>query len=352
MKNLKILLILLLMRSSIFSEIYDRILGIVNNEVITLFDLRDNYIRSRQELIKAGIVPPKNLISLTFDSLINQKIILQKAEEKDITASDSEVEDAIDNIKGSRRLSDKALKEELQRVGKSIEDFKKEIRNHILTEKVIAFEISSVIEEPTEEEILEFYNKNKKDMVSPPALVLKHILIYDKPNATLTERAKAKEKANMILGRALKGENFEKLAREFSEDEASAQLGGDLGKISKGEWLPEIEEFLFKFNKKGVYPQLLYSRWGWHIVKIENILPKKTLELNEVKLKIKEYLLSKKREENYKKWIENQKNISYIEVVLDNDEKYIYQNGRWKKKNGTDSLSNEKFFNLIEKLSL
>jgi protein-export membrane protein SecD len=81
--------------------------------------------------------------------------------------------------------------------------------------------------------------------------------------------AKAKEQALQVLERAKKGENFEDLAKQLSQDPGSAQNGGDLDFVKKGTFVPEFDEVIFKDDlKKGdVYPELVESQFGWHIIK-------------------------------------------------------------------------------------
>ncbi len=356
MKIYKILLIIIFaiisFTSTLSSKIYDRILAIVNEDIITLYDLKDNFFKVRKTLIKMGQQTPHNLKSSVFDRLINKKLIEQISSQKEIFVSESEIDQAIENIKAINRWSDKALKEELKRAGKTIEELREDYKNQILTEKIISLEVRSKVEEPTEEEIKEYYIKHKKEMYEPPKIRVKHILIMDNPNASLSKREKLKKKAQKILQRALAGERFEKLARKYSDDEASAPLGGDIGYIAKGEWLPEIDEILFKLKKGKVAPQLLYSRWGWHIVKVVDKKKKRYLSLEEVKYNIKNRIIAKKLDQKYKEWIEQQKENSYIEVILENDEKFIYYNGKWKKKGGDTIISNEELYKRIEKLKL
>jgi len=355
MKLYKILLLIIiftLFTININAKIYDRILAIVNEEIITLFDLKDNFFKIRETFIKTGQHPPRNLKSSIFDRLINQRLIEQIAKEKELFVSESEINQAIENIKAMNRWSDKAFREELKRAGKTLEELREDYRRQILTDKIISIEVKSQIEEPTEDEMKEYYIKHKKEMYEPPKIRVKHILIMDNPNASLSVREKLKKKAKKILKRALAGENFEKLARKYSEDEASAPLGGDIGYIQKGEWLPEIDDVLFRLRKGQIAPQLLYSRWGWHIVKVVDKKRKRKLKFEDVKFNIKNRIIAEKLEQKYKEWIEEQKENSYIEVILENNEKFIYYNGRWKKKGGKKILSNEELYNRIEKLKL
>ncbi len=350
--NILLIIIIIFTTASLNSNTYDRILAIVNDDVITLYDLQDNVNKVRESLIKMGQPTPENLVSIFFDRMINQKIVNQIAEKKSIFVEKSDLDAAIENIKKMNRWSDKTFREELKRAGKTIDDLREEYKNQILSEKIIGLEIRSTVQEPTEDEMLEFYNKNKKNMVAPPRVRIKHILIMDNPNISLSQRGKLKKNAESILNKALSGENFEKLARKYSEDTASAPLGGDIGYITKGEWLPEIDEYVFRLQKEEIAPKLLYSRWGWHIVKVVEKKKEHKLSFEEVKYNIKNELIAQKTQEKYQEWIERQKDNSYIEVILDNDQKYIYYNGRWKKKGAKEFLSTEEIYKKIKELIL
>jgi len=74
--------------------------------------------------------------------------------------------------------------------------------------------------------------------------------------------------AQEILARALNGENFAKLAKDFSQDIASAQNDGQLGYVKRGMFVSEFDEVIFdKLSEPGVYPQLIQSQFGYHIIK-------------------------------------------------------------------------------------
>lgn len=90
------------------------------------------------------------------------------------------------------------------------------------------------------------------------------------PEGTLVEMNKeAKAKAEDILKRAQAGEDFAVLAEEFSEDPGSKETGGDLGFVKSGLFVPEFNKVLFeeKLNDGMIYPKLLETTFGWHIIK-------------------------------------------------------------------------------------
>ncbi len=90
---------------------------------------------------------------------------------------------------------------------------------------------------------------------------------YD--NLFESANTEAKKKAEEILEKALKGENFSELAREFSQDPGSKDKGGDLDFVKKGTFVPEFDKVLFEANLQPneIYPQLVETQYGWHIIK-------------------------------------------------------------------------------------
>ncbi|MBN1899645.1 MAG: peptidylprolyl isomerase [Spirochaetes bacterium] len=353
MKTLKrCIFITLLLLSSLKAESYDRILAVVNEDIFTLFNLKDHYYRIRDGFSQMGKSAPRGLKSNIFDRLVNQKLIEQAAEKREIFISENEIDQALENIKVKNHLTDSGLKEELKKVGKTMDELREEYRNQILNEKIISIEVRSRVQDPTEEEIRNFYNKNQSQIYTPPRIRVKHILILDNPNASLDRREQFKQKAKSVLKKALSGVDFDKLAKQYSEDDSSAASGGDIGYIAQGEWLPEIDEILFKIKKGQVAGELLYSRLGWHIIKVVDKKGRKKLSLDEARFNIKNRLIAEKIDDQYKAWIEDQKTDSYIEVIIDDDEKYIYFNGKWKRKNGKQRLTNEELYTKIEKLNL
>ncbi|CEN88653.1 peptidyl-prolyl cis-trans isomerase [[Clostridium] sordellii] len=153
---------------------------------------------------------------------------------------------------------DKFLKE----FGLTKEEIKKSVEKEAIAAKYIDKE-SKV----TDKEVEEYFNKNKKDLNEIKA---SHILIKNiDENGKKLDDAKIKENkklAESILKKALEGDNFEELAKKYSED-GSAQSGGDLGFFSKGAMVAEFEKAAFGLNKGEIYPKLVETQFGYHIIK-------------------------------------------------------------------------------------
>ncbi|CEN82508.1 peptidylprolyl isomerase [Paraclostridium sordellii] len=150
----------------------------------------------------------------------------------------------------------------LKEFGLTKEEIKKSVEKEAIAAKYIDKE-SKV----TDKEVEEYFNKNKKDLNEIKA---SHILIKNiDENGKKLDDAKIKENkklAESILKKALEGENFEELAKKYSED-GSAQSGGDLGFFSKGAMVAEFEKAAFGLNKGEIYPKLVETQFGYHIIK-------------------------------------------------------------------------------------
>ena len=119
---------------------------------------------------------------------------------------------------------------------------------------------------PTEAECRQYYNANAKRFVSGDLVALRHILFQVTPGAPVNA---LRAKAELTLSELLKApERFEELAGECSNC-PSAQSGGNLGQIQRGETVPEFERVLFDGAWTGVYAQLVKTRYGFHIVAVD-----------------------------------------------------------------------------------
>ena len=152
-----------------------------------------------------------------------------------------------------------------------------EIRDHYIKTK-IKFDIetllipytlvsSDTLIKVSDEEIKQFYEKNKENFFVPETRRLKYVFFPIKP--TRQDTLNALETIKMIQDRLKKGETFETLAAEFSEDEYSAKNGGDLGWFGKGHMVKPFEEAAFS-GKKGEIVGPVLTKFGYHLIKVED----------------------------------------------------------------------------------
>jgi peptidyl-prolyl cis-trans isomerase C len=138
----------------------------------------------------------------------------------------------------------------------------------------------------TEEDLKKYYAANEKKYTDPEQVKARHILIKVAAGAPEEEKKKAKEKAEGLLKRLKAGEDFSKLAEEFSEDPSSKKKGGDLGFFPRGRMVKPFEETAFSL-KAGQMSGLVETQFGYHIIKMEDRKEAKVKPLEEVREAVK-----------------------------------------------------------------
>jgi peptidyl-prolyl cis-trans isomerase D len=143
--------------------------------------------------------------------------------------------------------------------------------------------------QPDDEELHALYDEHVDRYVKPEQRRARHILVSLPPNAGPDAVKKAREKAESLLARLKKGESFEALAKEASDDPGSASKGGDLGFFTKGMMTPEFEKAAFAL-KKDELSGIVRSAFGFHIIEVTDIEPQQTKPFDEVRDElVKEY---------------------------------------------------------------
>ena len=136
----------------------------------------------------------------------------------------------------------------------------------------------------SEDDLKGYYEDNIDMFTQEKEVKASQILFRVPPNATPEEQKKIKEKAESVLEMAKKGEDFAKLAREYSDD-PSKENGGDLGYFKRGRMIKEFEDAAFSL-KKGEISGLVKTSYGYHIIKVDDIKEKKVKPFDEVRAKI------------------------------------------------------------------
>ena len=231
-----------------------------------------------------------------LNSLIDETILLKKAADIGIVAPKEQIDGEIEYIKQMFE-SDEKYKEYLASQnlteGYIVNDLTKRITINNLVN-----EITKSIEIP-EDELKTIYDSMKDSFVSIKA---SHILMENQ------------EEAKKILERAKAGEDFNKLAMEFSIDPSAKENSGELGYFSVGDMVPEFEKAAFALEP-GQISDLVQSDFGFHIIKVED---KKILSFDEAKAQIKEELISGKKNEYFTSYFEELKSKAEIIKYLEN----------------------------------
>ncbi|RJG21189.1 SurA N-terminal domain-containing protein [Massilia cavernae] len=132
-------------------------------------------------------------------------------------------------------------------------------------------------------EVSDFYTKNQKRYASTEKRTASHILVNAPKSASAADKATAKQKAEAILAEVRGAPaQFAAIAKAKSQDPGSAEMGGDLGVVEKGAFVPSVEEAIYKL-KQGEIGNLVESEFGYHIITVTNVTPAAIKPLDEVK---------------------------------------------------------------------
>ncbi len=142
----------------------------------------------------------------------------------------------------------------------------------------------------SDEELKKFYQEHEKDFVLPESVKLRHIFVEAPKDASADIKGKARAKAEGILQRLKKGEDFPKVARESSEDPDTAAKGGELGYLSPGKTNSEEFEKAAFALKPGEISPVVETPFGYHIIKVEERKEKRMVPFEEAKEYIRQNL--------------------------------------------------------------
>ena len=153
---------------------------------------------------------------------------------------------------------------------------------------------------PTEAECRRYYENHLKEFQSGDLVYARHILFQVTPSVSVPEiRARAQQALSELLAAP---DRFAAMARELSNC-PSGQQDGALGQIGRGDTVPEFERALFRLGASGILPELVKTRHGFHIVAVDQSIPRKTLPFDAVRDQIAERLQTSVEERALKQYI-------------------------------------------------
>jgi parvulin-like peptidyl-prolyl isomerase len=284
------------------ASVTDRIIAVVNTELIMLSELKAEVASEERRLQETyrGAELLRRLRQVEYMGLtrmIERKLQLQTAKTKGVEVADDEVQRA-------------AL--ELKRQGEKIDETnpndKKSIKEQLLLMRVVDREVRSGVM-VTESEIQRYYQSHQNRFLIPDEYRISQILILRKSRETAED---ARERAASVSSALKQGADFAELALKHS-DGPEATKGGSIGFVRQGELLPEIERALSALEPNQV-TETIETSDGWHIIKLDEKRPPQFRPFAEVKSEIQTLVFQQKTEDVYQVWLGDLKNKSFIEV--------------------------------------
>ena len=320
--GLAIPLYLLSLTPTAQAAVLDRIAAIVNNDVITLSEVQEEALPQIQKVTKDYVEPEQDaqlakVYQQYLDQLIVRRLQMQEARKEQLVPAAGEVNATIEDLKKKNGFrSDEELKRALGTEGLTLETFRRRIGEQLALNRITLKAVRNKII-IDEREILDYYQANQSKFQRTPEVTLRHIFVALPPQASLEGPVQARARAEEVLAKLRSGADFAEVAKA-SSDGPTAQTGGALGTLHRGELAPEIEEQAFTIPI-GETSDIIQTSTGFNIIKVEARKLEPVAPLEEVRDKIREALLDQKYDAKYKEWIEELKRKASIQVRLHGD---------------------------------
>jgi peptidyl-prolyl cis-trans isomerase C len=278
--------------------------------------------------VKAGLnaqgraVSPDQMLQFerqVLNDIIGLQILLSKATDADRAKGKEMFQKGLDRLKKDNKLTDEEFDEKLATSlkvqGVTRAEWDKQRLEQATAGAVLERELKVNI---TDDEVKKFYDENPAKFEQPEMVRASHILIATRDQATNSELNEEQKKAKLKLAedirkRAVAGEDFAKLAKEYSEDPGSKDKGGEYT-FPRGQMVPEFEAAAFSLGTNQV-SDIVTTQFGYHIIKLSEKIPAKKVELAKVSDDLKEGLKTQELQKQLPDYLEKLQKEANVEIL-------------------------------------
>ena len=297
----------------------EEIIARVNNEIIT----RSEYDKARQTAEEDARAECQNRCTPeqlktdiddrekhTLRDLVDQSLLVQRGKDMGLSV-EADVIKKLDTIRIENKL---ASMEELEKAvagqGMNYEDFKNNIRNSLLTQKVIGNEVGSHIN-ISDDEVNKYYEAHRSEFVRPEQVALREIVVSTEGKKP-EDLPELKKKAETALKRVQDGEDFGEIAKRLSDGSTKAQ-GGFLGVYKRGELAKELEDKVFKMKRKDL-TEVMETKQGYLILEVLEHYDEGEQSLAKVRNEIMDKLYGARMEPAMREYLKTLREQSYVVI--------------------------------------
>jgi len=296
------------------SELVDRIVAVVNGDIVTLYDLNRAF-KPYEVNIKALRYPPEQERQTLFqvrsdvlNQLIDSQLADQQVKRYQISVTQKEIDTTIERLKEARSFTDEQLRQGLAAQGLTMEEYRKEIESQILRTKLVNREVKSKIV-ITKDDIKAYYETHKQKYAGSRKYYLWNIFI----KASDYERDAALKEIQAVEAKLKQGASFEALVKQLNESSSPAK-GTDLGLYRRDELSAQLQKVVENL-KAGEYSQVLETNFGYQIIYVQDIQETPPKPLEELETDIKQILYNEYVDNRYQEWLGEMRARSYIKII-------------------------------------
>ena len=298
-------------------ETLNRVVAVVNDDIITLHELN----KKIKELTGMSPVDLKSRSEEKFyetrrqvlELLIDDKITNAKIQEMGIKVEEKEIDEAIEKVKRDNKWTQEDLQHRLQQEGLSLEKYKEHMKTELERNQLINYEVRSRII-VREEMMKKYYEENKKKFDAEMKVHLATIALLRQDPDDETELLEVKKKGEEILAKLKAGENFQALARQYSQG-PGAEEGGYLGVFKFNELDPGLKKILEPIPEGG-FSDLIVRPNGVQIIMVVRKEGGKVRSFEDVKDAIYGILYQEEINKRYMAWIKDLREHSYTKIIF------------------------------------
>src|SRR3989338_617874 len=283
-----------------YSKIVDRILSIVNDEIVTLSDLQT--FEKKLEEKKSE----KEILSALIDETLTKQLIKKLG----LSPADDEVETQISGILKNQGIGLPELIEFLKQIGMSYKDYKENIKRSMENQRLLDREIKSSIS-ISEQEIRSYYFSDVKNKPAKKSYHVRQLFLPATPDVSKDQLLKI---ADQALALARNGTPFDKVVRKFSKDEAQTASGGDLGFVEEEDLIAPLRNALKKLKPGETSPPIA-SDAGIHLLHLAGVKDHQPPGYAEAKEGIERHLYEKRFKILLEKWLKSKREEAYIKIL-------------------------------------
>ncbi|MBI3252062.1 MAG: peptidylprolyl isomerase [Candidatus Omnitrophica bacterium] len=306
-----VFLVLTRVPAALSAEVIERILAVVNDEVVTEQDLEVAMapVVAQYRTRYTGKEFDEKVRELSRDFLnkvIEDKVVLSEAKHRQVIVKDEEVDEVMADVRAkfpSREVFLKAIGEQ----GLTEKKLWNRFRDQLMGQKLVGYEVKSRVS-VSPGEVNEYYKAHPDEFAQGDRVKLRHILI----RADARFEDEAKSLAESLVAEIRGGRPFEDLAKSTSEA-SEAKDGGDMGWMEKGQLMGEIDEKVFALEP-GQITDPIKSSLGYHIFKVVERQKFSVKPLSEVRGEVQDKLFKEKLGVRLDAWMKNLKKNAYISI--------------------------------------
>jgi len=284
------------------AEVIDGVVASVDGDPITSHDVKVyNASNSASANPNAPLTTPQDPDEI-LKQLIQDRMLKSEAHNYADRVTDDEIDRYIQNIEQTNHITDDQLHAQLKSEGVSDAEFRERMREQVEAMTMIDKEVRQKIE-VSDSEIKHYYEDNPGEFtITDEKYQLAQILIAVPKNASPQQVIALRDKAEAVRKQAVKGADFGGLALQYSDDDSKTK-GGELGEFSPSDLNDQVAAGIRNL-KPGDISQVIRTKYGFHIIKVEAHQTPGLQPLNEVRGQIRDKIQSAQSRGEFEKWVD------------------------------------------------